>query len=51
MKLSICGGQNMKTKVTNAIFLIGMLVCIPFVLGGCKKKVSIGEVLLELMQK
>ena len=49
MKLSICGGQNMKTKVTNAIFLIGMLVCIPFVLGGCKKKVSIGEVLLEYM--
>ena len=39
----------MKTKVTNAIFLIGMLVCIPFVLGGCKKKVSIGEVLLEYM--
>ena len=40
----------MKTKVTNAIILIGVLICISFVLSGCKKKVTIDEVLLEYME-
>lgn len=39
----------MKTKVTNAIILIGVLMCIPFVLSGCKKKVTLDEVLLKYM--
>ena len=39
----------MKIKVENAIILIGVLVCMLFTFSGCKKKVSIGEVLLEYM--
>ena len=40
----------MKTKVTNAIILMGVLLFISFVLGGCKKKVSIDEMLLDYME-
>ena len=39
----------MKIKVENAIILIGVLVCMLFTFSGCKKKVSIGEVLFEYM--
>ena len=39
----------MKTKVTNVIILMGVLLFISFVLGGCKKKVSIDDMLLDYM--
>ena len=37
----------MKTKVTNVIILMGVLLFISFVLGGCKKKVSMDDILLD----
>ena len=37
--------QNMKTKITNAIILIVVLMCIPFVFSGCMKKEALDEVL------
>ena len=39
----------MKTKVTNVIILMGVLLFISFVLGGCKKKVSMDDILLDYM--
>ena len=39
----------MKIKVTNVIILMGVLLFISFVLGGCKKKVSMDDILLDYM--
>ena len=39
----------MKTKITKTIILIGILLFISFVFGGCKKKESIGDLLFEYM--
>lgn len=40
----------MKTKITNAIILIVVLMCISFVFSGCKKKETLDEVLLKYME-
>ncbi len=40
----------MKTKITNAIVLIVVLMCISFVFSGCKKKETLDEVLLKYME-
>lgn len=40
----------MKTKITNAIILIAVLVCISFVFSACKKKETLDEVLLKYME-
>ncbi len=40
----------MKTKITNAIMLIGVLMCLSFLFSACKRKETLDEVLLKYME-